>query len=262
MPGGAAAYAGLLAARLGYSTAALTSFGDDFLFASTFSGLNIHRIPAPHTTVFENIYANGQRTQFIHEKAAQLTPEQLPANWREAKTVLLGPICDEIDDTFLNFFDANQTTLCACPQGWMRQWDDRGKVSAKLIQNWEVLAKAAIISMSENDVNHDWGLIEEIAALSRLLVVTQGDKGATVFHEGVRHHFPACAAIEVDPTGAGDIFAAAFSLYFSQHKNIGTAAVFAHTAAAISIEKKGLEGIPAWGEVIRRMEMGRGSGVV
>ena len=254
LPGGAAAYAGLLAERLGYRTAALTSFGNDFLFASPFAGLDIHRVPAPQTTVFENIYENGLRTQFLHQKAANLCPEHLPAGWQQAKTVLLGPICDEVDFGFLHFFDPEKTTVWACPQGWVRQWDAAGRVTPKPIENWDLLAQASIISMSENDVACDWKLIERIARSAPLLVVTQGAQGATIFHQGQPQHFPSYPAVETDPTGAGDIFAAAFSLHFSRHHNVERAARFAHAAASLSVEKKGLEGVPAMQDVMQCLE--------
>ena len=243
LPGGAAAYAGLLAARLGFHTAALTSLGPDFLFASQFEGLALEAVPSPGTTIFENIYQNGERIQFLHQKASDLTPAHLPAHWRQAKTVLLGPICDEVSFDFLDAFEKN-TIICACPQGWMRQWDDGRRVSPKPIENWDVLAKADIISMSENDVACDWDLIEKIAGLANILLVTQGKNGATVFYENRREHFPSCPATEVDPTGAGDIFAAAFTLHFSKGKNVARAVAFAHSAASLSVEGKGMAGIP------------------
>lgn len=253
LPGGAAAYAGLLGVRLGFQTAVLTSFGDDFLFRSKFEAIDIFQVSSPHTTVFENIYESGQRTQFLHRRAAQLSPSNLPENWRNAKTVLLGPICDEVDVEFLQFFDLEKTTLCACPQGWMRQWDETGRVTPKFIENWNLLARASLISMSENDVNGDWNLIEKIAGQANVLVVTQGNMGATVFQNGKQQHFPSFPAYEVDPTGAGDVFAAAFSLHFSLHKNVEKAAVFANAAASLSIEKSGLEGIPDMETVVWRM---------
>jgi 1D-myo-inositol 3-kinase len=251
LPGGAAAYAGLLAARLGYHSAALTSFGPDFLFASQFADLRIEAVPSPVTTVFENIYHDGERIQFLHQKAIDLTPVHLPQHWRQAKTVLLGPICDEVSFDFLDAFD-EKTIVCACPQGWMRQWDETHRVSPKPIENWELLAKADIISMSENDVAGDWNLIEKIAGMVNLLLVTQGSLGATVFHQNRREHFPSYPAAEVDPTGAGDIFAAAFTLHFSQEKNVAQAVAFAHAAASLSVEGKGMAAIPGKAAVEER----------
>lgn len=250
VPGGAAAYAGLLSHRLGYDTAVLTAFGDDFQFASQFKGIDLHVVPSPETTVFENIYHDGQRTQYLHSRATPLTPAELPAHLQHPKTVLLGPICDEVSFEFLDYFASQNTITCACPQGWMRQWDERKLVSPKSIADWQVLAKADIISMSEADVAGNWDLINHIAFFTNILLVTQGASGAVVFEKGERRHFPALPVQELDPTGAGDIFAAAFLLNYAEGRNIETAVQFAHLVAGLSIQGSGMGSVPGRAEIL------------
>ncbi len=236
-PGGAVSYAGLLAARLGYRAAALTSFGQDFLFGADFLEMILQNVPAAQTTVFENIYQNGSRIQFLHGRAADLTPAHLPAEWQKTPVVLLCPIADEVSFDFLDVFE--NSLVCVCPQGWMRRWDASGKVFPKSLDNWAALAAANIISISENDVNCDWQLIDSIGAVANLLIVTQGALGATVFQKGQRQHFPAFPVREVNPTGAGDVFAAAFSLKYAERKELPAATAFAHAAASFCVERKG-----------------------
>lgn len=253
VPGGAAAYAGLLGARLGYATAVLTSWGRDFRFATQFEELAVELVPSACTTVFENKYDEaGQRLQYLHQRAADLRPEHLPQAWRRAKTVLLGPICDEVGPGFFDCFE--QSVVCACPQGWMRQWDETRRVMPKSIEDWRLLAKADIISMSEADVVNDWDLIERIATMAKVLVVTQGQQGAVVFEAGRKHHFPAYPTLECDPTGAGDVFAAAFSLHYSEHRNLGPAAAFAHAAASLNVEGHGMAAVPLRSRVEERLQ--------
>jgi sugar/nucleoside kinase (ribokinase family) len=232
-PGGAAAYAGLLTHRLGHPTKILTSFGPDFQFASQFEGLDLHVVPSATTTVFENIYQpDGQRIQYLHSRASLLTPADLPKHWQSPNTALLGPICDEVSFEFLDFFAAQNTVTCACPQGWMRQWDAQHRVSPKPIADWSVLAKADLVSMSEADVGCDWELIRAIAKQVPLLVVTQGAAGATVFEAGVPTHYPAQKVEEKSPTGAGDVFAASLLLRFAEGRDVVGAVEFARGVAA------------------------------
>ncbi|MEI2774041.1 MAG: PfkB family carbohydrate kinase [Candidatus Competibacter sp.] len=165
------------------------------------------------------------------------------------KTVLLGPICDEVSFDFLDFFAAQTTLTCACPQGWMRQWDENKKVSPKPIPDWLALAKADIISMSEADVAGDWDLINHIATIANILLVTQGVNGAVVFEKGQRRHFPSLPVEELDPTGAGDIFAAAFLLNYAEGKDLQKAVHFAHLAAGLSIQGSGMGSVPGRAEV-------------
>ncbi len=242
----------MLAQRLGFEAAVLTSVGEDFLFDADFQGIEIEKVPAAATTVFENIYQDGNRTQFLHQKATDLLPRHLPSNWKNSPTVLLCPIADEVSFDFLNAFE--NATICTCPQGWMRQWDARQQVSFKPICNWGRLAEASIISMSEQDVRCDWDLIEHIGGMANLLVVTQGNQGATVFRRGARQHFPSFPTQEIDPTGAGDVFAAAFALKFSESADEALAAAFAHVAASLSVEGKGLAGISGRAAVEERFE--------
>ena len=88
-----------------------------------------------------------------------------------------------------------------------------------------------------------------------LLVATDGRHGATLFQRGIPEHFPAYAAREVDPTGAGDVFAAAFLTYLSRHGDPRLAVDFANCVAALSIEQQGASGIPTIEEVEKRLKI-------
>jgi sugar/nucleoside kinase (ribokinase family) len=246
-PGGAAAYASLLAHRSGQRTCALTSFGNDFQFASQFEGIGFEVVPSATTTLFENIYQpDGQRVQYLHGRAAPLAPAHLPKAWHAPRAALLGPICDEVSLDFLRFFASQNTVTCACPQGWMRQWDDASRrISPKPGIDWQAVTSADIVSMSEADAGGDWSLIARIASLANLLLVTQGAQGATVFERGQPgRHYAARPVQEVDPTGAGDVFAAAFTLRFAEGKDVAAAVQHAHAAAGASVTGKGLAGVP------------------
>src|SRR4030043_302830 len=57
--GGTAAYASLTAHRLGLRTAILTRAAADLDLSSLPPDIEVHRLPSPQTTVFENIYSGG-----------------------------------------------------------------------------------------------------------------------------------------------------------------------------------------------------------
>jgi sugar/nucleoside kinase (ribokinase family) len=56
----------------------------------------------------------------------------------------------------------------------------------------------------------------------------------------------------VDPTGAGDVFAAAFLCHLHASGNPREAADFANRVAACSVEKIGFASIPTRAEVVDR----------
>ena len=75
-------------------------------------------------------------------------------------------------------------------------------------------------------------------------VVTLGRDGALLFVNGERHAVQPEIARETDPTGAGDVFAAAFLIAYQREGDPWKAAAFAACAAACSVEAEGLAGIP------------------
>jgi sugar/nucleoside kinase (ribokinase family) len=82
-----------------------------------------------------------------------------------------------------------------------------------------------------------------------VLVATQGRDGCTVYAAGQRKQVPAPTTPEVDPTGAGDIFAAAFFTRLSVSCDPMAAAQFANCLAARSVTRRGLAGVPTPQEV-------------
>jgi len=83
-----------------------------------------------------------------------------------------------------------------------------------------------------------------MAASSRVLAVTEGPSGARLYWNGDLRRFHAPARSEVDPTGAGDVFAAAFFYRLFSPRDPWAAARFATHLASYSVTRKGLEGIP------------------
>jgi sugar/nucleoside kinase (ribokinase family) len=100
-----------------------------------------------------------------------------------------------------------------------------------------------IVFVSEEDVTEP----EAVASWLRyvpLVVLTCGARGFTVFDDDGRHDFAAVPVREVDPTGAGDVFAAAFLVRWRETGgDLGETARFAAAAAALSVQGVGLQGI-------------------
>jgi sugar/nucleoside kinase (ribokinase family) len=136
------------------------------------------------------------------------------------------------------------------PQGWMRQWDSEGHVSrAEWQQADAALARADAVVISREDVNGDDELIERMAHQTRMLVVTESAAGAVLYWNGDRRRFRAPVVTEVDATGAGEVFAAAFFYRLSNTHDPWEATRFATMLASCSVTRPGLEGIATKGEV-------------
>jgi len=247
--GGTVSYAARTARALGCRVGVVTSASPGLDLSHVLDGVLVTRFPAATTTAFRNIYTPDGRRQMLHSVAETLVPEMVPPNWRAA-IVHLGPVARECDPALVNAFD--DTFVGLTPQGWMRSWDQAGRVSCCQWEGaGELLAYAGAVVLSEEDVAGDRALMAQYAARARLLVVTQGAAGCTVYTAGRSRHFPAPAAHEVDPTGAGDIFAAAFFVSLQRQGDPWRAARFANCVAACSVTRPGLSGTPSPEEIAR-----------
>ncbi len=212
------------------------------------AGIPVCLLPSPVCTTFVNIYRGGQRAQVIEAIADPVTADALPAEWMNPDIVLLGPIAHEVESTWVDTFP--EALLGVTPQGWLRTWDDAGHVRPT---RWEApepfLRRADAVILSREDVGGNDTYLAELAGQTRLLVVTDGWHGAVVHVAGERYHVQPRPAVEVDPTGAGDVFAAAFLLRLAETRDPVQAARFANVVASMSIEAPGMEGIPERGRV-------------
>ncbi len=250
--GGTVTYAALAARGLGLSVAVLTSAPDELELSTHLPGVDLHVEPAPDATTFENIYEGQRRRQFLHATAAPLKAAHLPPGWRDSSIVLLGPIAGELGLDWLGVFSCGLVGVT--PQGWMRQWDSSGRVSKRpWLEARKVLSCVDVLVFSEEDVDEDSALIERYAEMATIAVVTQGNNGATVFHKGASQRFPAFRAQVVDPTGAGDVFAAAFLVRLRETNDPWASARFANCAASFAIEGPGVSAIADREQVEERL---------
>ena len=251
--GGTASYSSLVATQMGLQAGILTSTGADFQFFEVFgkSGIRFWNKPAPETTVFENIYRDEQRTQYLHRRASTLFPDDLPADCRAASIVLFCPIAGEVDFAMLRQFPG--ALKGATIQGWLRQWDKNGRVSPKPM-DWAQLAAADVVIMSDADIRGFEQAIPAITQAVEVLVMTQGAGGAQVFFQNRQCFFPAFPVEEVDATGAGDVFATAFLIKYAETRDIAQAAGFAHCAASFVVEGVGIDNLVGPEQMQERFE--------
>lgn len=240
--GGTAAYAALTARALGLRAGIVTAAAPD-LSLEPLNGIPVLSFDSESTTTYENIYTPAGRTQYLRARADRIALDRVPLPWRSAPIIHLAPIADEVDSLLPADFSPALPVLT--PQGWMRQWDSNGLVTPRLWENAEpALAAAAAVVLSREDVNGDDLLIEHMAEHTRILVVTEGAAGAVLYWHGDRRRFRAPQVREVDATGAGDIFAAAFFIRYLHTRDPWEATRFATLLASHSVERPGLEGIP------------------
>jgi sugar/nucleoside kinase (ribokinase family) len=252
--GGAAAFAALTASRLGLRAAMVTSAGPGFPYWEALRGIEIHWDEAARSTEFANLYEGNERRQRVLSHAAPLTEaslESIKSRLRDDAAVLYCPV---VHETVLPLAPISPKGLAGvAPQGFFRRWDPYGVVERC---EWEearsALAHSDFVSMSQEDGVAPEELAEEFPG--QAFAVTKGADGARVYSRGDVYDLPAFPAFEVDPTGAGDVYAAAFLLALRERRPVVRAARFASCVAAFSVEAQGVEGIPVRTIVDARLE--------
>ena len=269
--GGTATFAAWTAQRLGLRAAIVTSAPADLLAVAhdTLPGVAISASPAAHATTFENRYHGPTRVQYLRARATPLHIQQIPPAWRAAPLILLAPLAAELDATFISAFPGALTA--ATPQGWLRQWDATGLVSptplpppisaalphlrALILSREDIqpptahattpLASPHPTATSSHPLTQADQQIATWAQQIALVVVTRGAEGAALIQSAAPPELlPGYPAHELDPTGAGDVFAAAFLCELHTTNDPRAAVDFANQVAAHSVEGLGLSAIP------------------
>lgn len=245
--GGTVSYSALTARALGLRVGAVTASGPETSLESL-KDIPVISIDSPQSTTFENIYTEHGRVQFLRAQASRIDFNSVPETWRRTPIIHLAPLADEIDSVLPKGF--SPTLLGVTPQGWMRQWDAEGRVSSRAWVNSEAaLMQADAVVISREDVRGDDEVIEHMAHQTRVLAVTEGAAGSVLYWHGDRRRFRALQVKDVDATGAGDVFAAAFFVRLFTTRDPWEAARFATLLASHTVTRVGLDGIPTAAEI-------------
>ena len=240
--GGAVSYSGLTARRLGAEVTVLTRAHPDDVRILEDAGVQVFNLPTDVYTTFLNVYYKEIRTQQILSVAGPIMASDVPPEVYDADMLLLAPVAQEVDPTFVQHA---RNKLAATPQGWMREWDDRGRVFAiPWYSSGRILPYLDSIIFSDLDLIGDMSILPTIIDTVPLVAITKAAKGCVLYYHGQRCRVHTRPAREVDATGAGDTFTAAFLVEIMNGKSPIEAAYFANVTASLSIEGVGLSGIP------------------
>jgi hypothetical protein len=190
------------------------------------------------------------------QRAARLGAEHLPVAWRSTPIVLLGPVAGELDDSLAACFP--ESLVGAGAQGWLRETRAEAEVHPVSPQDWNsgpVLSQIRALFVSDEDVAPDDAdrAMAKWCETVETVAYTRGHNGADVCHLGEWRHIDAFPAKAVDPTGAGDVFAAAFLVRLAATDDAWEATRFASCAASFVIEGPGVTAVPDMAQVEARL---------
>jgi sugar/nucleoside kinase (ribokinase family) len=245
--GGTAAYAALTARELGLRPGILTSFAES-LPVDILADIPVLNIQSDVTTTFHNKTSPAGRQQVLTARAEMLGYHHIPETWRNSPIIHIAPVAQEVEPSLIR--SLTSPIVGVTLQGWLREWDELGKVSvAEWPEAMYVLQHAGAAILSIEDVAGNEHLIEEFATSCPILVVTEGFEGSRVYWHGDVRRIRAPEVVEIDSTGAGDIFATAFFTRLYTTRDPWEAARFATFLASFSVQRKGLSSIPTPDEI-------------
>jgi sugar/nucleoside kinase (ribokinase family) len=250
MLGGTASYAARTANAFGLRVGVFTSTQvDEPLLSNISQSASIYNIAANHTTTFENVYQGAKRHQFVRHVAGQLIVDEIPDSWLNTSIVHLAPLVNEIDPHEVVEKFPHALKLLTL-QGLLRQWDDRGLVRYKRWFDADILTQIDYVIFSEDDIATDPQIEHEIVAVAPCVIVTRAERGGTIYRQGKIETYASPRVNVVNPTGAGDVFAAALlSTLHLRDGNLSDAVNVAAKLAANCVARFGLDGVPRIDEV-------------
>ncbi|NJL55894.1 ribokinase [bacterium] len=251
--GGTTAYAAATAAAFRLRVGVVTSAApDDPLLEQLRQWARVHLIPAAATTTFENLYEPDGRRQFVRALAAPLTPESVPTVWRHTPAVHLAPIAGEVSDALPGC--CNNHVLLTL-QGWLRQWESDGLVRFRRWCDAAVLRHINVVVLSEEDIRAAPDLEQDLAHSCETLLLTQAERGGTCYERASAWRYAAFPVHVIEPTGAGDVFAAALlAAHIHAGQGLRQAVMVAARLAANAVTRPGLQGTPTPDEVAAALE--------
>jgi sugar/nucleoside kinase (ribokinase family) len=254
--GGTALYAAATAARLGTSTALVTRVGPPEKAAleerCAQLGIALHALPSSATTTFGFRYVEGRRFMRLKARARGIAPTDVPAEWRQARAVVLGSIAHELDRSLFGTTSPAATVLVA--QGYLREWSADGAIRPREWEDAEqIVPRVAAVVLSEDDVAGDLSGPRRWARTGRVYV-TLAERGVLVLDHGSEATIPGYAVERVvDPTGAGDAFAAGLAIALADGRPPDECARFANAVASFAVEGVGMESLADRARVEARM---------
>jgi hypothetical protein len=271
-PGGCAYYGARVYQALGATCQLATTVGEDFRFHDGIADIASFVTRAGHTTCFRNVYPPGApRVQRLDALAPAVTvPPDLAGDY---DLVHLAPVLGEVDlDAWSRigagrlkalsvqgwikaaggaFIDAHPAVREPCPDG------SRAVVQRPWTPPSELLRRLDAVCVGSEDLIGQGDLLARLVEDVAVVVCTHNIDGASVYVRGKPQRVGIFATKEIDPTGAGDSFAAGFLFALARGDSpvdaarLGAAvasvvveAIGGDAIARIAVEKKRAEQVP------------------
>ena len=253
--GGTVLYAGLFLARSGIPVRIVGKGDREMLAWIKSRGIGSeHFIFSRRVATFENRYEiTGRRQQA--QPGSDIVLSEVPRAAYRARGILVGAVLMEVDPRVITA--PRSGLLMLDVQGFIRQLEDDGRVTLRFNPALEMaISRCDILKADGHEAEAITGTNDHRESARRLyrmgpriVIITLADKGCGIFdgHQWVRVQAPELHV--ADPTGAGDVFDAAFLAEYLRTGNLITAGHRGTIAASLSVAGPGTAAVPSAGQV-------------
>ena len=167
----------------------------------------------------------------------------------KAKTIHIAPVANEVPIEVIRKVRNKTPTLSIDPQGFLREFDERGHVKPKKLETLDFLQHFDIYKSAIQEIRLTTGLTNLMASIKKIhetgpkiVLATMGRRGIVAYIGRKFYHIPACEPRKFkDPTGAGDVFIGAFLAESMQGEEPLWCCCVGSAAASFVVEEVGAQ---------------------
>jgi sugar/nucleoside kinase (ribokinase family) len=256
---GGGAYSCITAKKLGWNSTILTRGNDKigkWVKKLENIGIKVLLQQDKSYTSFYNDYTSGTRVQKLLGKTSKINFD-LNVTF---DAIHINPLFKEVDMQLIEKAKKTCKLVSLDVQGLVRQEKD-SFVFGKFLENrkdW--LKNVDILKVGEEEAKFvseekDYeSICKDLQSLGpKIVALTLGEEGSLILAKEF-YHIPAFSTNVIDPTGAGDVYAAAFLIKYFETNNVKEAGLFASATASFVIEDFGSKNIQSREKVEERFK--------
>ena len=247
--GGVTTYAGITYRRHGIPVVIVSNLAErdlEVLRRLQAEDIRVFGSKSEFSTQFVNYTGGDNRSQELLQRALPIEIGQIRPILNTIECLHLGPLHPlDIEAGVLSFLQSSKLKIFLDVQGYTRMVRNKRVFQSVSARMTDGLALAHIVKANETEYKALLAFFQTtLAELMRRFeieecVITLGKKGGFVqnYNGEIVHYEAAMVKTPVDPTGAGDVFLAAYIVSrFADNNNIPDACVYAAEIAARQVE--------------------------
>ncbi|NHI91453.1 MAG: hypothetical protein EAX96_03050 [Candidatus Lokiarchaeota archaeon] len=268
--GGTSAYVALSANKMNKKVAIISPFGpdlsNDLLKILNQENITIYKIKSnqKQTRFHHTTKKNNERELILLNRGHVIKESEIPDDALETKVVLIGSVIGEIEIGVLEKIFKKKIPMGLEIQGFIRDTDQQNHIIHRYwpemdvylnkIQYLKGSLKELLSAIGIDKTKYLLQVLKNISDMGpEVILVTNGLRGSTIFHNNFSIDIPATKSKCVDRTGAGDTFFSAFILRYLECNDLLDAGYFASAAASFVIEGMGASNFGTIEQIFTRM---------